>query len=496
MIVKMKKIIIQIVLMLCLFSVYALDTESTGTASENKINAADFSGTAQRAMSSSDYMVTAGDVYSLTYAAGTAAVSYTIPVDPSYKIRVSNLAVIDAAGKSYMTLKKQVEEIVQKNYPMSGVQFVLLNPSSFKVTVCGEVSKTSEIGVWGLTRLSSVVYAFATPYSSFRTVTVVSDSGKSKKYDLFLADRDGDLSQNPYLRPDDTIIIGHINRSVSINGSVERPGTYELLDGENLKELVFRYANGLSNLADTSRITLTRYISDNYPSGENIYLSQRDIDSDYKLQHYDSVNISSYTALRPVVFVEGALGGGDDTTPMSNTRVSIQFDNNMNYAYFVRAYSSLFSSSSADLQHAYIIRKGEAIPVDFTEMLYDYTCYSDLNVEPNDIVRVPFKQNFISVAGAVYSPGRYPYIPDRDASYYIGLAGGFIKEKNVKNSIEIVDMAGRPLSEDDVITPECTITAKTNSFTYFFNQYAPVITTILSITGSTLSILAATHVIK
>ena len=38
----------------------------------------------------------------------------------TYKIRVSNLGIVDASGKTFLELKKQVEDIVSKNYPMSG----------------------------------------------------------------------------------------------------------------------------------------------------------------------------------------------------------------------------------------------------------------------------------------------------------------------------------------------------------------------------------------
>lgn len=152
-------------------------------------------------MSNADYMVTAGDVYSLTYAANGTAVSYTIAVDSTYRIRVSNLAVLDVSGKSYLTVKKQVEEIVQKNYPLSGVQFVLLNPATYKIVIKGEVTQTTERSVWALTRLSSVVSGITTPYSSVRDVTITSVNGKKRVYDLFKARREGDLSQNPYLRP-------------------------------------------------------------------------------------------------------------------------------------------------------------------------------------------------------------------------------------------------------------------------------------------------------
>ena len=107
---------------------------------------------------------------------------------------------------------------------------------------------------------------------------------------------------------------------------------------------------------------------------------------------------------------------------------------------------------------------------------------------------LPFKQYFVSVAGSVIKPGRYPYIPDRTWDYYIGLAGGFIKEQNKNDTISIVDINGKELSKTEYITPECTITAATNSGLYYFNLYAPVITTILSVITTAISILAVTGV--
>ena len=142
----MKKILSLFTVVLLSFSiVFAQDVAGLDEdySAENSLDGSDFSNTIQMAMSNTDYMVTAGDIYSLTYSANGLSVSYTIPVDPTYKIRVSNLAVLDASNKSFITLKQQVEEIVQKNYPMSGVQFVLVNPASFKVVINGEVKKTT-----------------------------------------------------------------------------------------------------------------------------------------------------------------------------------------------------------------------------------------------------------------------------------------------------------------------------------------------------------------
>jgi hypothetical protein len=106
---------------------------------------------------------------------------------------------------------------------------------------------------------------------------------------------------------------------------------------------------------------------------------------------------------------------------------------------------------------------------------------------------IPFKQAFISVAGAVNTPGRYPYIPGRTWDYYIGLAGGFVVDKNANQSITIKDIKGNVLGKTDPITPETTITASTNSFTYYFSKYSPVITTILSLISATATLIAVTQ---
>jgi protein involved in polysaccharide export with SLBB domain len=261
------------------------------------------------ALSSPDYRVTAGDIYTLAYAAAGTPVTYRIIVDSTYRIPISNLGRINAAGKTYRQLKTEAEAIVSNNYPLSGAQLVLTQPASFRVYITGEVSALTERTTWALARVSSLLDSAAAPrntgntantsattntstatrttpgtaltiltdYSSLRDITITSSSGQTKTYDLFQAQRYGDLTQDPYLRPGDTIRINRIDRVVSITGSVERPGTYQLLPGENLAELVTRYASNITPTADPSRIELIRYVAAETDSGDKIYLSEQDI---------------------------------------------------------------------------------------------------------------------------------------------------------------------------------------------------------------------------
>ena len=355
-----------------------------------------------------------------------------------------------------------------------------------------------------MTRLSTFIKESFTDYSSSRNIKIVSESGEEKTYDLFLADRKGDLSQDPYLRPGDKIVVNRISRRVALNGAVERPGVYELLDGENLKKLIDYYGNGFESLADLSRIELYRSVTGNHDSGEKLYLNEQSYVDDFKLICYDEITISTFEDLKPVVFVEGAVTNTNintvtdtntNTNLVASTKIAMRFNNGEDYAFFVRNNKDMFTDVS-DLENAYILRESETIPVDLSKMLYDATYYSKIEIKYNDRLIVPFKQFFVTVSGAVYSPGRYPYIPDRTWDYYVGLAGGFIKEKNTMDAVTIIDLNGKKHKKTEFILPEMTIDAKANSGLYYFNQYAPVITTILSAVSTSISVLAVTGVIN
>lgn len=481
---------------------------SSKTGSDSAEKELNFIPDAQVAMSRADYPVTAGDIYTLAFSVGTNPVTYSIPLDSSYKLRIANLGVINAKGLTFLELKDQVIKIVQKNYPMGGVQFVLTAPAVFTVEITGEVLKTAEKKVWALVRLSSFIDDNYTDYSSLRKITVQSDDGSSKVYDLFKASRYGDLTQDPFLRPGDRIVVAKMERKVFVDGAVKRPGVYELLDGENLKSLIDLYGDGFTPFSDLSRIELSRFVNDKDSYGEKIYLNKEDYEKDFNLVCYDSVTVSSLIDLSLHVFVEGAVQELPDDSALkagagvvagasvnASKRLSFSFSEGEDYAFFIRKNKDILTEVS-DLENVYIIRDGEKIALNLLSVLYDASYYAKIEMKNNDTLLIPFKQFFVSVSGAVYLPGRYPYIPDRTWDYYIGLAGGFIKEKNAGNAIVITDVNGKKHKKSEFIKPEMTIEAKSNSGLYYFNQYAPIVTTILSAVSTSIAVLAATGVIN
>ncbi len=352
----------------------------------------------QLAMSMPNYPVTAGDIYTLAFAAGTTPVQYTLLVDLSNKIKVANLGILNCKDLTYNQLKAQVDYLVRQNYPMSGTQFVLTTPSIFLVSIKGEIAHAQEEKAWALTRLSSFVTPYLTPYSSIRDIMIVSVDGKKNTYDLFKAQRNGDFTQDPYMRPGDTIIINRSKRKVEIKGSIERPGTYELLAGEELAELITTYASGITSTADTSRIRLVRIDESATKLEKVLYLTKADIENNYPLKDKDKILIPDWAELQPFIELKGVIKNPLNMEYESNinsaqnstiykTRIPVYVDET--YTSLVRRIKYLLTDFS-DIAGIYIERNGTKIVLKADCILQDMSFESTYRVQQNDVLIVPY----------------------------------------------------------------------------------------------------------
>lgn len=437
---------------------------------------------AQLAMSSNDYVVTPGDIYTLAFSEG----SFYLSVDTTYKVRVANLGIINAKGMTLQELKNKVETIIVSNYPTSGIQFFLSNPASFNVYVKGETTSSGSIVCWALNRATDILSGFYTEYSSRRFLTVVSSDGTVKEYDTFKASRDGDFNENPFLRPDDTVIIPKLDRRVTISGEVKRPGTYELKPGEELNALIFDYANGFSPNADKDNIIVSKFVGGKEQYSVD-YLKETDLHGETPLACYDKVVVGTNTLQRSSVYVEGAIrsdynyqteanspaeiiSGSVIASPAGNTRLRIPVDSGKTWKAFALENQRMFTNSS-DLANAYVYRRTEngeekCLPINLSEVLYpskNKAEIADIEIETDDMLIIPFTQYYVIVNGAVNAPGRYGYQPGKDWTYYVGLANGLNLDQNLFSVVKITDKNGKKLSKKSVIPPEAQIYASRNS---------------------------------
>jgi protein involved in polysaccharide export with SLBB domain len=361
---------------------------------------------------------------------------------------------------------------------------VIIPLGAFEAFVTGEVTRSAFVNISGLTRLSTVVGPFFTLNSSIRDVAVVSDVGLETSYDLFRASRLGDLSQDPYLKPGDKVIVNKLDRLVSIQGAVRRPGSYQLLPSEQLWELLEVYAGGFTENADLSRIDLVRIVGGSDISGER-KLIDFSATPEIVLANKDNLTVPTLQSLLPIVFFEGAVAlgiAGTDTKaePGISNRLPYQFYDGELLSSAIRANRERFTPE-ADLEKGYVLRNGVRKQIDFSKFLFDRDIKDTATLQAGDRIVIPFKQYFVTVGGAVMRPGRYPFVPDRGWRYYLGLAGGANQLQNAGEAHDIANVQGTKKGPDDSIEPEDSIVFASNNLLYIFGQISAVLTGLASI---------------
>ena len=245
-----------------------------------------------------------------------------------------------------------------------------------------------------------------------------------------------------------------------------------------------KYINqGYINFWNLFRIRVDRY-SDGHPTSFLTDINK--LTDNFNFHNGDVITVTTIMHRQPVVYIEG----GIDTT-MANETETYALPTVDAYNRIVRQinagetlYDVLYSikdfiSPFADLEHGYLIRTGEAasIPVDMQKLIYNYNKDEDIILQPFDHIAIPLGRPFISVTGAAFNPGRFPYNPPEIYSYYVDIAGGYDPERNTNGKVIITDENGTRRNITDPIQPGDSINVLSNSFLYNFNQYFPAIAT-------------------
>jgi polysaccharide biosynthesis/export protein len=459
------------------------------------------------AMSSEEYPVTPGDIYRLSYRQGDSPVSVQLMVEGDYGINLGVFGKLNASDMTFSRLKQTIEERILAGYPRSMPSISISSLGIFTVQVRGETPDARYVTAWGLSRVRDVIENLSIPSASLRNIEVVSRGGGSKRCDLFRAMRSGDESENPFVKPGDSIILYRSERSVEIAGEIYRPGTYELLPGEQLGELVDLYGGGLTSRADASRLRI-QSMSGDTPTVQ--YVSLASVKA-LPVSNGDIVTIPAKTANLPAVIFEGAIlaqaaavGGGTGTAPAGGTREETTVTSASQYNRIIHPFTagetlsdalravSGFLAPLADLSAAFLVREGRTDPlyIDMRGLVTNSASPSDLPLQDNDRIVVPPFSSFVSVQGAVFIPGAYPFRAGLPVWYYVGLAGGIDPERNGDGSVTVSDSQGKLRTKGEPPRPGDFVFVPSNAFFYNLNRYAPVITLFATIVGTTITVLA------
>ncbi len=417
----------------------------------------------QLAIADDAYPVTPGDVYELSWLQGPELVTTRVVVASDFRLNLGIFGEIDARGMTLPELKPEVERIIAAAYPRGLPSMRMVAVGVFRVTLSGAIPRTTRVSAWGLSRLTDLVGGNTGPFTSLRAVEVRSRDGRRRTYDVFRAIHTGDLSQDPLIRPGDTVVFGRRGRSVTVEGEVYEPATFELLRGEGLPELE-EFFQGYLPRADTRRLVVERQGED---TARQISIGSAAQARRFDFQDRDVLIVPARVVPRPVVYLEGAVDitfrvepheDADSDIPVYN-RITVPLTaGDTLYSLIINVQDRI--SPFADIERGFLIRHTDPDPVriNMREVLYRRSEYTSLELEPFDRIVIPLDQPFVVVTGGVRHAGRYPYNPFESYAYYLALAGvGSDTMAEVAETVRILDRDGNELPPDTTIRPGFTI---------------------------------------
>jgi polysaccharide biosynthesis/export protein len=443
----------------------------------------------QLAMSSVEYPVTPSDVYILTYRQSSGeAVTRTIQVSSDYIVDLGIFGKIDATKMAFVDMKRRVEGLYAESYARSYPSLTIQSVGVFRVTVNGEIDRSQYVTAWGLSRLSDVVEMARSRNASIRNVFMKSrGAGASTRFDMLKAKRLGDVDQDPFVRPSDTVTLYPAGRIIELSGEVREPGRYELIKTEGLRELIEQFGGGLTPNAEPSRVRIDRITK--YGSASEYVTLPKAYDDSTNIDECISVRVLSKLDSLPVVWFEGAVARGSDDETGTDTqasaasamsrmtaegdqagsqdgggiRIAVQISDGELLSDTLREVRSSILPM-ADLASASLFRQGSSAPiaVNLQPLLATPNPSSDIPLRPYDRIYIPTLRSTVRVAGAVLGEGTFPYRPNSIAAYYIGLAGGADPLRNEKGACMITDSMGNLRPSDSIVLPGDQIFVLTN----------------------------------
>ncbi|HIE03649.1 MAG TPA: hypothetical protein EYP61_02695 [Candidatus Latescibacteria bacterium] len=254
----------------------------------------------------------------------------------------------------------------------------------------------------------------------------------------------GDGEENLELRKLDEVVVYSVHtfreeEYVTIDGSVKRPGRYELLENMTLKDLIVM-AGGLRDTAYKLRAEVSRVDPDEVGPERPAEIIFVDIDDDYskeanwgnfKLRNFDTVFIRpnpNWHEPRNVTVLGEVTFPGTYTLQRPDERLS---------EVIARAGGL---KETAYPEGVMFVRRGSRIAVDLKKALEGGG--DDIVLCDGDSITVPRRPQVVTVAGEVLFPSSVPYVEGKGVGYYLDRAGG-LKETADGGRIRIILPNGR-----------------------------------------------------
>ncbi|EGR0290168.1 SLBB domain-containing protein [Vibrio parahaemolyticus] len=293
-----------------------------------------------------NYTVGAGDEI-IVQLFGKENETYRLRVNRAGTINFPSLGPVNVAGMHFSDVRDSLTQRVKEQ--MIGVRsdISLGELRTMQVFVMGDAYKPGAYTVSALTTISQAIY-----YSggfgesgALRDIQLKRDGKIIRKLDMYDLLLKGDASNDVRLLPDDVVLIGSVNDTVSIEGEINRPAIYEVKAGETYQQLI-QMAGGFTANAHVEQLEIKRYASHGVREALTLDFNKTQ-ERQSKVKNGDAIKILKKSEeLTRYVQIEG-----DVRHPGY-----LEWRNGLRVADLFKSVDSAFNST-ADVNYAVVVRE-------------------------------------------------------------------------------------------------------------------------------------------
>ncbi len=204
-----------------------------------------------------DYKISLRDQFRVILS-GSKDQIFNLNVNLDGTVLFPQLGSIYVAGLTFGEVKEKFSNLINQSYIGVNIDVSLQNLSAKKVTIVGAVETP---GTYLINPFSTITGALAysggiTEIGSLRDIKLIRNNGTTSSFDLYDLLIRGDRSNDLTIEAGDTILVGAASQFISINGAVNRPAIYEILEDEEVEDIV-NFALGFTQTANRSNISIS-----------------------------------------------------------------------------------------------------------------------------------------------------------------------------------------------------------------------------------------------
>jgi protein involved in polysaccharide export with SLBB domain len=372
---------------------------------------------------------------------------------PEGTVLVPNAGMVRAAGLTIEAFRAELARSLSSFYRGSEFFCELVTPRTFVTYVWGEVGLPGPVVMNPPYRVDVAVAAAggASERGTLRAIEIREEGKPTATVDLLKLERLGDTSLNPMLHEGQSVFVPSRGPACDIVGEIWRRGTYEVLPGESVMDII-ELAGGFTTNAEVGEIVLERLSADHKVTIVKMDSTQA---LSTPITDRDVIVVPDKRSFPGIDYVRVQGGGGRDG------RIYLQEGETLQS--FLPRFIRL--RNDYDLPHARIERKKpdgtfEFIPVDLSKVLEgDQTV--DVALQSGDVINIPRLEDIVFVGGEVMLPGEVDFQRGLPAGRYIAMAGGPSTSGSV-DKLQIYDSYGnrRDGDRDSVVYRGETVLVK------------------------------------